>query len=1322
MKRLIVVLGGLLALPAFAEVSPFLYGDAYEYSDMEYLDDADEYADEVVAEEEEVVAKKPVASTKVSPRSTATRTGSRAVANTANVNTRRSNGASSRVVAARTTTSRTTAATPVRTTVSRGTVSRAAATSASNSSNRSVSTRRATSSNPASVARATTGTVTVQTASGKTEAVFEDNNLYDGRVGIRSSANSRVPTIRVASATMKVNQSSVSNASVAETTNELDNLAELTDYCKAQYTACMDNFCNILDDNQGRCSCSKNIKNYEKIEQALKAATEELQDVAQKIQYIGLTGDEITTLFSETEAEETMRTKTDTSQLKANLDKIKDMIIEVRTGNTSGVSDSSMSFDLSNLLDFTISSTGFDLSALFGTSTSTSSINNQRGETLYKTATSRCKASVLNSCVAQGVDASVITNSYDLEIDKQCIAYERSLSDSNDQMTATVRNAKTVLQKARLMVAQQKNQYDLRGCVSALDACMQDDYVCGPDYESCLDPTGKYIVNGQIVVGSLPGRPLNYAVNNPGMFKTSLYETWCTDSSCSKFAWDYDGQTTGNLADYINDTLYSGTTYPKQTSTNMSQFLQYKIGYNDTNKGSKDVGKNFGMCMSVLNKCQNYTYDKDRKYKPDNNVISEYLYRAMIQIKAAQDAILSEYAETCIQDVSSCLSSNGYESATNKNIPVNACKAIIATCMSVNGDVRVEPTPRQMLDWARDVYDGLIGASSDANTASSNSGSSSSSGSGTTITYAITYNCNGGSGSIGTQTCTQGTPVSLASVYGCGTKSGVSPSGWNNNATTYYCSSNTTFTAQWPQQGAFQYSITYNCNGGSGSVATQTCNSGTTAPLANASGCGTKSGYTLSGWNGGATTYACNSDTTFTAQWTQATTTYTVTFDCGEGTGNPDPATVEAGDTFGFSSRTNQCTPPSNKTFAGWKCGNQSLEPDVPTFVPNSDMTCTAQWTQQSTPPAPTTYTITYNCDGGNGPADGKTQTCTAGETVTLTYRPADHCGTKSGTSGGVSFTYGISSNWKRADNPNSQVGPTYYCGSDVTLRASWSAPAINGAGLDATCTEVDDNYTYNGCVAKNFRCRPTNFVLDGECKGPCYGILQSDPNDDFTKVYPTDSCPDGRSPDGTPGGCVAKYCKCGAYSYNTVDDNGEPICKKITTFTLAYGCGTGATGTPPSSQTYEEGELVELATDAPGCSFTGEEFNGWDCGGDNPIVNNTITMPNHNETCYAKWKPKESGEDIPADEGDPEVDDGGAQDGGAAEDTSGDEGGNTDNNGGAEPEELYEEEYDGGSEIDDGGNQNAEEEYYGGEEEIDDGGNQNAEEEYYGGEEEIEP
>ncbi len=710
MKRLVAVLSSLLVLPAFAEVAPEYY---YQELMAQYADEmpVTEFVEEEVATEPTEAETKdntPVVPAAVSPRTATGRaTTSRAITSATTSSARNvasrnvSNATTARTVSARpSTVSSTTTTTRPTTTASRsavnrttGTTTTARSTAATTVTNRPATTVRSTGTQTTAAAQQnlTTRASSTNTNNTARASIVQTDTvntpLYvSSRVGVNSTSNvsTRVPTIRVGSTTTTTNTTESTSSATS-----IDELAQLTDYCKAQYTACMDNFCNVLDDNQGRCSCSANLSNYAETEDALKKATESLQDVAQQIQYIGLTSDEVESLFTQTEAELEMQTSTDSSQLKNSLDKIKDMIVEVQ-GGTSTSSNTGLSFDLSGLLDFSIDSTGFDLSSFLGMSGNTDSISNQRGEQLYKTAAARCKASVLNSCSAQGVDINVITNSYDLEIDKACIAYEKVLTDSNDQMAATVRNAKSVLQRARLLVAQQKNAYDLRGCVSELDNCMQDDFVCGADYENCLDPTGKYIVNGEIVIGSEPGAPTDST--------SPIYETWkYGDDSNGKYAWG-SGGTEGSLSDYITQTVTANA--PTKTSTNMSEFLQNKIGYHDDSSG-----KNYGMCISVLNKCQDITYEgtgQNAKYKADNNVVKEFLNRTLVQIKAAQDTILADYAEDCITDVATCLTQSNYDpddtettddeggtttitlSAGNK-LAIKACNSIIKTCMSVNG-------------------------------------------------------------------------------------------------------------------------------------------------------------------------------------------------------------------------------------------------------------------------------------------------------------------------------------------------------------------------------------------------------------------------------------------------------------------------------------------------------------------------------------------------------------------------------------------------------------------------------------------------------------
>jgi len=497
----------------------------------------------------------------------------------------------------------------------------------------------------------------------------------------RTSSGSS-PSVSVSNSTKQV-----TSETIAEVKENMELIGSLQDTCKQQYYQCMDGFCNVLDENLGRCSCNKNVSGYSKTEEALRDATSELQDVAQQIQYIGLTPTEIKTLFSQTEAEDALQANSDNSKLKNDLSRITNLLIDAKPGSASSVTqDSGVSLDLSNLLSFNIDSTGFDITSLFstGSQNNTQSVANQRGEALYKSGAARCKAAVLNNCQSQGADIAVIINSYDVEIDKDCMSYQRKLEDENAAMLATIRNAKTVLQKARLTVAQQKNQYDLRGCISALDSCMQDDFVCGTDYVDCVDPTGKYVVNGAVVEGSMPG---------------VLGGKWGSDGTAAYAesglyaGWNYNNQniyapkaaTAYTIPLYIKDTMNLKSAQTS-TATDISTWLLSKMGYHDD-----ATGRNHGMCVSVLNRCQKYTYDKEGKYLAENLVISNWLERAFQKIKKAQDEILTKYAQSCLGEVSQCLSQNNFYYTSNtttstdnpSNMAIRACLPVINSCRSV---------------------------------------------------------------------------------------------------------------------------------------------------------------------------------------------------------------------------------------------------------------------------------------------------------------------------------------------------------------------------------------------------------------------------------------------------------------------------------------------------------------------------------------------------------------------------------------------------------------------------------------------------------------
>ena len=276
--------------------------------------------------------------------------------------------------------------------------------------------------------------------------------------------------------------------SIAEATSRLEQTATLNKSCQEQYNECMDQFCAVVDANQGRCSCSANLSQYTKVETAVKDANAQLNEVAQRIRYVGLSADEIRAIMTETEAEEALSGAVDTSETRNMLEEIENLIRDP-VSNSSYYSDTSIGLDMD--LDFT-SDTADMFSLDFLNTDSTSSFSNLRGRELYNAAKKRCNT-LLTQCKSAGATPGQITGNYDLAIDKDCVAYENGLKKMNETLVSNVRSANRMLQKARLAVLQNKNTYDAKGCIGALEACMKDDMVCGENYFKCVDPTKKYI-------------------------------------------------------------------------------------------------------------------------------------------------------------------------------------------------------------------------------------------------------------------------------------------------------------------------------------------------------------------------------------------------------------------------------------------------------------------------------------------------------------------------------------------------------------------------------------------------------------------------------------------------------------------------------------------------------------------------------------------------------------------------------------------------------------------------------------------------------------
>ena len=147
----------------------------------------------------------------------------------------------------------------------------------------------------------------------------------------------------------------------------------------------------------------------------------------------------------------------------------------------------------------------------------------------------------------------------------------------------------------------------------------------------------------------------------------------------------------------------------------------------------------------------------------------------------------------------------------------------------------------------------------------------------TALTYTVTFDANGGTGTMAPETGSA--PAALtANTF---TRTGYSFAGWNTAAdgsgtayadtASYPFSASVTLYAQWT---ALTYTVTFDANGGTGTMAPETGS----APAALTANTFTRTGYTFAGWNtaadGSGTAYAdtasypFSASVTLYAQWT----------------------------------------------------------------------------------------------------------------------------------------------------------------------------------------------------------------------------------------------------------------------------------------------------------------------------------------------------------------------------------------------------------------------------------------------------------------------
>ena len=342
----------------------------------------------------------------------------------------------------------------------------------------------------------------------------------------------------------------------------------------------------------------------------------------------------------------------------------------------------------------------------------------------------------------------------------------------------------------------------------------------------------------------------------------------------------------------------------------------------------------------------------------------------------------------------------------------------------------------------------------------------------TDIIYTVSFNPNGGSGSVPSSLTVQaGSTITLPNGNGL-SKSGFTFGGWNTNASgsgmlygagsIYTPNSSITLYANWNAivTTPTSFTVSFNANGGDGTVpVSQIVQSGSSITLPNGSGL-SKSGYTFGGWNTNTTgtgtnyssgdTYTVTANITLYAKWNTNVASYTVSFNANGGSGTaPTSQTTQSGSSITLPNGSGLSK--SGYTFGGWNTNSTGTGTSYSagdSYTVTANITLYAKWNTSVA-----SYTVTFNANGGSGTVP-TAQTAQSGSAITL---PNGSGLSKSG------YTFGGWNTNSTGTGTNYNAGESYTVTANITLYAKWDNTLDTISGLAAKLTWLQSNAVSGG-------------------------------------------------------------------------------------------------------------------------------------------------------------------------------------------------------------------------------------------------------------------
>jgi hypothetical protein len=279
------------------------------------------------------------------------------------------------------------------------------------------------------------------------------------------------PMAARAGATQKV----VSNGTkvAAATTNTV-----VPQECQDAFYGCMDSFCMIDNESGGRCQCSD--RNAE-----LKTVMEEIAKLDEQSYIMATEGVKRIEMGENADAI--------IAAAKAAGDKATGKATDTNIG-TKVKSDKKYQLDLSAWNNNVFGEEDEDIFQSVDVNVDTSVINNalaKTGNALYVDSAKMCLAQMPAQCKDH---LKILQNMYAQKIRSDCTAFENKLKQDKIASSQKLRTAEEALRDAALQDFQDKNKYNLGGCVQEYSKCMKNE--CGSDYTKCITLSAQENMKG----------------------------------------------------------------------------------------------------------------------------------------------------------------------------------------------------------------------------------------------------------------------------------------------------------------------------------------------------------------------------------------------------------------------------------------------------------------------------------------------------------------------------------------------------------------------------------------------------------------------------------------------------------------------------------------------------------------------------------------------------------------------------------------------------------------------------------------------------------